>query len=83
VLVPFQKAFRIRQRDHGRAWIYLNAYGQYEDTPIAARWTQQANEQSWMFSVLGLDTRPPLAGSPSPGYHYGLIGQGAIAGKGS
>ena len=59
------------------AWIYLNAYGQYEDTPIAARWTEQANEQSWMFSVLGLDTRPPFAALPGPGYHEGLIAQGA------
>ena len=57
------------------AWIYLNAYGQYEDTPIAARWTQQANEQSWMFSVLGLNTRPPLARLVGPGYHDGLIAQ--------
>ena len=82
VLVPFQKAFESGIGITVEAWIYLNAYGQYEDTPIAARWTQQANEQSWMFSVLGLDTRPPLARLASPGYHYGLIGQGAIAGKG-
>lgn len=59
------------------AWIYLNAYGQYEDTPIAARWTQQANEQSWMFSVLGLDTRPPRARLVGPGYHDALIAQAA------
>ena len=58
------------------AWIYLNAYGQYEDTPIAARWTEQANEQSWLFSVLGRDVRPPIALLPSPGFHYTLIGQG-------
>jgi len=59
------------------AWIHLNAYGQYEDTPIAARWTEQANEQSWMFSVLGLDIRPPFAALPGPGYHEGLVAQRA------
>jgi hypothetical protein len=64
------------------AWIHLNAYGQYEDTPIAARWTQQANDQSWMFSVLGLDTRPPLARLVGPGYHDALIAQGPLGGKG-
>jgi hypothetical protein len=63
------------------AWIYLNAYGQYEDTPIAARWTQQANEQSWMFSVVGLDSRPPLARLASPGFHDGLIAQ-TVGGRG-
>jgi concanavalin A-like lectin/glucanase superfamily protein len=64
------------------AWIYLNEYGQYEDTPIAARWTQQAGEQSWMLAVLGQDTRPPIARLPSPGYHDGLIGQRAVTGRG-
>lgn len=64
------------------AWIQLNAYGHYEDTPIAARWTQQANEQSWMFSVLGLDIRPPFAALKSPGHHDALIAQGAAGARG-
>jgi hypothetical protein len=64
------------------AWIYLNAYGQYEDTPIAGRWTQAANEQSWMFSVLGLDTRPPIASLRGPGYHDALIAQGGSGPRG-
>ena len=72
------------------AWIYLNAYGQYEDTPIAARWTQAANEQSWMFSVLGLNMRPrapdprggPFIPPPSPGYHDVLIAGGGSGPRG-
>jgi hypothetical protein len=64
------------------AWIFLNAYGQYEDTPIAARWTQQANEQSWMFSVLGLDTHPPIAALPSPGHHEQLLVHGRVGTRG-
>jgi hypothetical protein len=82
VLVPFHSAFEEGDGITIEAWIYINAYGQYEDTPIAARWTQQANEQSWMFSVLGLDTRPPLARLPSPGYHYNLLGASAVNGRG-
>jgi len=57
------------------AWIYLNAYGQYEDTPIAARWNEQANEQSWMFSVLGLAL-------PGPGYHNDLLAHGTQGSRG-
>ena len=82
VYVPYNPVLEAGDGLTVEAWIYLNAYGQYEDTPIAARWTQQANEQSWMFSVLGLDTRPPIARLPSPGYDYGLIGQGVINGRG-
>jgi len=82
VYVPYTAALETTGGITVEAWIYLNAYGQYEDTPIAMRWTQQANEQSWMFSVLGLDTRPPLARLVSPGYHDALIAQGLTAGRG-
>jgi len=81
VLVPYAPVLEAPDGLTIEAWIYLNAYGQYEDTPIAMRWTQQANEQSWMFSVVGLDTRPPLARLVSPGFHDGLIAQ-TTAGRG-
>ena len=64
------------------AWIFLNAYGQFEDTPIAGRWTQQANEQSWMFSVLGLNLQTPVASRRSPGYHDALISQATTGTRG-
>ena len=82
VHVPFAPVLEAGDGITIEAWIYLNAYGQYEDTPIAARWTQQANEQSWMFSVLGTNTRPPLAKLPGPGYHDALINQLAASGRG-
>ena len=82
VYVPYNPVLEAGDGITVEAWIYLNAYGQYEDTPIAARWTQQANEQSWMLSVLGQDIRPPLAQLPGPGYHYGLIGLNAVSGRG-
>ena len=56
------------------AWILPRAWGQYEDTPIAARWTQEGTQQSWLFAVVGQNMRPPLARLPSPGYHAGLVG---------
>jgi Concanavalin A-like lectin/glucanases superfamily len=82
VYVPYNPMLEAGSGITVEAWIYLNAYGQYEDTPIAARWTQQASEQSWMFSVVGLDTRPPFASLPSPGYHDGLLAQGPATGRG-
>jgi hypothetical protein len=76
VYVPYSSLLDSPDELTVEAWIYLNAYGQYEDTPIAARWTEQANEQSWMFSVLGLDIRPPFAALPGPGFHEGLVAHG-------
>jgi hypothetical protein len=55
------------------AWVYLNNYGQYEDTPIAARWTQEGNQQSWLFGVVGQKLKPPLAKLASPGFHDQLV----------
>lgn len=55
------------------AWIRLDAFGQYELTPIASRWLQVANEQSWMFAVVGGRAAPPVARLPSPGYFNDLV----------
>lgn len=54
------------------AWIFPGAYGNYEDTPIAARWTPLANEQSWLFTVLG--RRVPFDPTDvGPEYHHDLV----------
>jgi hypothetical protein len=58
------------------AWVRPAAYGQYEDTPIAARWTQEGNQQSWLFAIVGDRVRPPAARLPSPGYHESLVTNG-------
>lgn len=58
------------------AWVRPSAYGQYEDTPIAARWTQEGNRQSWLFAIVGERSRPPAARLPSPGYHEALVTNG-------
>ncbi len=55
------------------AWVLPRAFGQYEDTPIAARWTQEGNEQSWLFGIVGARIKPPFARLPSPGYHDALV----------
>jgi len=76
VFVPFNPVLESARGLTVEAWIYLNAYGQYEDTPIAVRWTERGDEQSWMFSVLGLNTLPPFAALAGPGYHQAFIQQG-------
>ncbi|HTO90656.1 MAG TPA: LamG domain-containing protein [Candidatus Sulfotelmatobacter sp.] len=55
------------------AWVRVDEYGQYEDTPIAGRWTPNVNEHSWLFTVLGRDLLPPIANLPSPGQHQDLL----------
>jgi hypothetical protein len=59
------------------AWVRLDAYGQYELTPIAARWTQAANDQSWIFAIVGARAGPPVARLPSPGHFNDLVVQGS------
>ncbi len=76
--VPFSPVLQSPRGITIEAWVWINEYGQYEDTPIAGRWTQQANEQSWLFSVVGQDILPPFASLPSPGFHQGLIQTGAL-----
>lgn len=78
LFVPFSPVLQFRQGITIEAWVWINEYGQYEDTPIAARWTQQANEQSWMLSVVGQNTLPPFASLPGPGYHQALIQGGTL-----
>ncbi len=58
------------------AWIQPTAYGVYEDTPIAGRWTPLANQQSWLLAVVGRRLSPPGAAFGSPGDHTGLVSQG-------
>ncbi len=73
VYVPYNPMFDSGHALTVEAWVYPVAFGQYEDTPIAARWTPQANERSWLFAIAGSDLRPPAATLPSPGYHYDLM----------
>jgi hypothetical protein len=58
------------------AWVLVHAFGQYEDTPIAARWTQEGSQQSWLFGIVGGKAKPPAARLPSPGYHDALVAGG-------
>jgi hypothetical protein len=67
------------------AWVMPKAFGQYESTPIAARWTQEGNEQSWIFGIIGEKYEPPrlpvynasLARLASPRYFDRLVLNGS------
>jgi hypothetical protein len=54
------------------AWIQPTAYGTFEDTPIAGRWTEEANKQSWLFSLAGRRLGADLP-SLGPRYHVSLF----------
>jgi hypothetical protein len=78
VFAPFNPVLESRGGLSVDAWIYVNAYGQYEDTPIAGRWSQEANQQGWLFGVLGRNLLPPIAQLPSPGFHSSLLLRGSV-----
>lgn len=58
------------------AWIRMEAFGQYEDTPIVSRWNPFNADQSWFLAVGGLNVQAPLATLPGPGHHDELIPTG-------
>ena len=55
------------------AWIRMEAFGQYEDTPIVSRWNPLNTDQSWFLAVGGLNVQAPLTRLPSPGFHADLL----------
>jgi len=65
VLVPFNPLFNFNGSFSIDAWIYLDDYSLFDATPIAARWTPLANQQSWFLGVAGYHQRGPIAGAVS------------------
>ncbi len=73
MFVPYSPALENGSGLTVEAWVYVDSYGQYEDTPIAGRWTPLANQQSWLFSIVGEQLDPPYVSLASPGYHRDLV----------
>jgi concanavalin A-like lectin/glucanase superfamily protein len=73
VYVPFNAGLETGGSFTIEAWVRPAAFGHYEDTPLAARWTEEANHQSWFFALTGNRLVPPAARLASPGFHMGLI----------
>jgi len=73
VFVPFDPMLQPGREFTVEAWVYVTAFGQYEDTPIAARWTEEPQTKTWLFSIAGDRMLPPLAQLPSPGFHLDLV----------
>ena len=78
VLVPYSSVLEAGGAFTIEAWIDPTELGRYEDTPIAARWTPEALQNSWMLSLVGVSS--PLPNQPGPGDHVSLIQFGS-AGK--
>lgn len=74
IQVPYGPALEARDGFTIEAWIWLSAYGIWEDTPIAGRWWPATGDRSWLFSVVGQNLKPPLAPATSPGDHADLTG---------
>ncbi|MBI5709859.1 MAG: LamG domain-containing protein [Candidatus Eisenbacteria bacterium] len=72
VRVPYNPALDLPSGLSVEAWINLAAYGSYEDTPIAARWTPLANQRSWMFGIVGRQLKRTTEGVP-PQWHRDLL----------
>jgi hypothetical protein len=80
VFVPYNPALETGAPLTVEAWVRPTDFGDYEDTPIAARWTEEANKQSWIFSLAGRRFAANLPGAQGPGLHRELFPD-ALAGK--
>ena len=76
VYAPYNPVYDVSAEITVEAWVYLHAFGQYELTPIAARWTEEGNTKSWLFGIVGAKLVPPLATLASPGYFTTLVVNG-------
>jgi hypothetical protein len=72
VLVPYNPAIE-EPTFTIEAWVYPTAFAIYEDAPIAGRWTPNANEQSWLLSVVGRK----FVGTQGPMLHQPLVAAGS------
>jgi hypothetical protein len=71
VFAPFDPAMEPAGGLSIEAWLYPTAFGSAEDTPIVARWTEEANKQSWIFSIAGSRIYQPT--SQGTGFHATLF----------
>lgn len=55
------------------AWVRPDAWGDYEISPLAGRWTQQPSEQSWLLGISGLNISPQFANLPGPNFLGRLV----------
>ena len=63
--VPPSTALELGPRWTIELWVNPSAYGSFEMSVLAARWTESANEQSWVLGIVGRD-QPLGAGMPAP-----------------
>ena len=62
------------------AWISPEQLSLFEDATIAGRWSEFANEQSWLFAIVGLHRDMRFTSIQSPGLHENLVA-GATPGR--
>ncbi|MEQ1834060.1 MAG: LamG-like jellyroll fold domain-containing protein [Candidatus Eisenbacteria bacterium] len=67
VFVPYNPVMESPRGFTVEAWVYLNAYSNYELSGIAMRWTPVPNQQSWLLGVVGEKMPPGTTTTPSPG----------------
>jgi len=79
VFVPYNPVLEAGDRFTVEAWINPAELGDYEDTPIASRWSPEMLRSSWLFSIVGKNKSNLI--NPSPGIHVTLVNQGGAAGK--
>lgn len=80
VFIPYVRGFDLPIGFTIEAWVQPRTLSQPGEAPIAARWTPEANMQSWILSIVGQEARPSIATTPPAGSpRYLLPGQIAFS----
>ena len=78
IYAPYAPALDLPTALTIEAWVLPEVFGSYEDTPLVTRWTERANEQSWIFGITGVNIGASTLDVQNPGYHRALVQRALI-----
>jgi hypothetical protein len=76
--VPYSTAIETGTQFSLEAWVQPTSYSPFESSAIAARWSREANQQSWYLGLVGDQSGGVRLGRVSPGTFADLTGAAGV-----
>jgi len=76
IFVPYAPVLETGPELSIEAWVFVNDFNLHELGPIAGRWSEKANEQSWIMGIIGKQPRALTPTGVSPGLLRHLVVNG-------
>lgn len=77
-VVPYSPALETGAQFSLEAWVQPTGYSAFESSAIAARWSREANQQSWYLGLVGDQSGAVRFGRVSPGTFADLTGAAGV-----